>query len=65
MIKIFSEIPNDSKVIIDGSKNVWVDDDIAELVEDFKKRAPQQNITVTLKKSSLALSPIFKEESYG
>ena len=65
LIKIFSEIPNDSKVIIDGSKKVWVDDDIAELVEDFKKRAPQQNITVTLKKSSLALSPIFKEESYG
>ncbi|WP_408098736.1 SulP family inorganic anion transporter [Peredibacter sp. HCB2-198] len=56
------KIPNGANVVIDGSKSIFVDDDIIDLIEDFMKRANCSDIKVQLKKSSLALSPIFKEE---
>lgn len=62
--KMFNEIPDNSTVIIDG-KDVFVDEDIVELVEDFLRRAPVRNIRVDLKKSSLAKSNLFKDEIYG
>lgn len=61
LIKMLLNIPPDSQVVIDGSKSVFVDDDIADLIEDFMKRARINNISVELKKSTLALSPLFKE----
>ena len=65
LLEIFDQIPPKSQVVIDGSKNVYIDEDIAEMIEDFVKRSPANDISVELKKSSLALSPIFREVSNG
>ena len=61
LIEMFSRIPEGASVVIDGSKNVYVDTDIVDLIEDFMKRARSSGIKVELKKSSLSLNPIFKE----
>jgi MFS superfamily sulfate permease-like transporter len=65
LLSMFEEIKDNSSVLIDGSKGVFVDDDIVGLVEDFMKRAGAKNIHVELKKSTLAISPLFKAESNG
>ena len=62
LTELLSKIPVGANVVIDGSKSVYVDDDIVDLIEDFMKRAKCCEISVQLKKSSLALSPIFKED---
>lgn len=61
LIKIFNDIPDGSAVILDG-RDAFIDDDIVELVEDFMKRAPNRNIKVELKKSSLSVTNLFKGE---
>lgn len=39
------ELPNNSKVVIDGSHSVTIDYDVLEIIEDFKKHtAPSRNI---------------------
>jgi hypothetical protein len=65
LLKMFQNIPDNSSVVIDGSKNVFVDEDITDLIEDFMKRAANSGISVQLKKSTLALSPFFREENNG
>ena len=65
LLKMLQNIPDNSSVVIDGSKNVFVDEDITDLIEDFMKRAANSGINVQLKKSTLALSPFFKEENNG
>jgi MFS superfamily sulfate permease-like transporter len=59
--QIFLSIPENANVVIDGSQGVFVDDDILDVIEEFIKRGQTMGITVQLKKSSLALCPIFKE----
>ncbi len=59
--KLLATIPQNSLVLIDGSRSVFIDHDIIDMVEDFVESAPQKNITIELRKSSLALSPYFKE----
>lgn len=61
LLGMFDQIPAKASVVIDGSKNVFVDEDITDLIEDFMKRANVNEINVELKKSSLALSPLFRE----
>lgn len=61
LLCMFDQIPAKASVVIDGSKNVFVDEDISDLIEDFMKRANVNEINVELKKSSLALSPLFRE----
>jgi MFS superfamily sulfate permease-like transporter len=61
LLKMFDQIPENASVIIDGSRGVYVDDDITDLIEDYIKRAGTNKIFVELKKSSLSLSAIFKE----
>jgi MFS superfamily sulfate permease-like transporter len=58
--KIFSSIPEGSSVVLDGSNGVFVDDDIQDLIEEFIKRGANSGIKIELKKSSLALCPLFK-----
>lgn len=60
LLKMFHEIPENSHLVIDGSKGVFVDEDISEAIEDFIKKSEVKKIRVELKKSTLALSPIFK-----
>lgn len=43
-------LPDNSTVIIDGSKSIHIDYDVLEIIQDFKAhRAPQRNITVETK----------------
>jgi MFS superfamily sulfate permease-like transporter len=65
LLEMMEEIPSGSSVIIDGSKNVFVDNDIVDLIEEFILRSNSNDVRVELKKSTSALCPIFKEESYG
>jgi MFS superfamily sulfate permease-like transporter len=43
------EIPEGSKVIIDGARSLYIDRDIYEVVEDFEKLAPYKDVTVEVK----------------
>lgn len=61
LIDLLSSIPENSTVLIDGSKNVFVDSDIEDLIRDFLKRSEVNGMKIKLKKSTLALSPLFKE----
>ncbi|MGC3946837.1 MAG: SulP family inorganic anion transporter [Chryseolinea sp.] len=54
------EIPNGSKVIIDGTRPSFIDQDIAETISDFCDAASNRQIKVELKQSATALNPIFK-----
>jgi MFS superfamily sulfate permease-like transporter len=63
--KMFNSIPDGSMVLLDGSNTVFVDEDIVDLIEEFIKRGKNSEITVELKKSSLALCPMFKEVHNG
>ena len=65
LLQMFDEIPENSNVVIDGSRNVFIDHDIEELVEDFVLRSPLNKVVVTLRKSTTALSPLFREEQNG
>jgi len=61
LLNMFDKIPAKASVVIDGSKGVFVDDDITDLIEDYMKRANVNEIAVELKKSSLSLTPLFRE----
>lgn len=59
--KLLGTIPENSSVILDGSTSIFVDDDIVDVIEDFMKRGKCSGINVQLKRSSLALCPLFKD----
>ena len=63
--KMLRRIPSGASVLIDGSNSVFVDNDIVDLVEEFAARGPASGIQVALKKSTLALCPLFKETNHG
>ena len=42
--RTLSELPNDSKVVIDASKTVNIDHDVIEIVHEFLESAPHRNI---------------------
>lgn len=46
---MLSELPEDSSVIIDGSKSHTIDIDVLEMIYDFKNTAELKNITLELK----------------
>jgi len=43
------ELPNDSHVVVDGSRALFIDHDIVEIVEDFRQLAPYKGIQIALK----------------
>lgn len=43
------ELPNDSHVVVDGSRALFIDHDIVEVVEDFRQLAPYKGIQIALK----------------
>jgi MFS superfamily sulfate permease-like transporter len=59
--KLLASIPHQAELLIDGSRSVFIDTDIIDMIEDFVDAAKQKNIKIELRKSSLALSPFFKE----
>ncbi|WP_276372073.1 SulP family inorganic anion transporter [Chryseolinea sp. H1M3-3] len=56
----FKDIPAGSKVIIDGSRSVFIDQDILETINDFRESASNRDISVELKQSVAANNSIFK-----
>ncbi len=62
LLACLDKIPSRSSVVIDGSKGVFVDSDIEDMIEEFVKRSVELNIQVELKKSSLSLSPLFRSK---
>lgn len=65
LLKILRSIPDGSTVRIDGSGPVYVDNDVLDIVEDFRTKGPNHGITVNLVKSRAALSPLFSEGDDG
>jgi MFS superfamily sulfate permease-like transporter len=43
------ELPNDSQIVIDGTRALFIDHDILEIVEDFRELASHKNIDIQLK----------------
>lgn len=43
------ELPDGSRVLIDGSRALFIDHDIIEIVEDFRRLAPYKNIEIGVK----------------
>src|SRR5688572_22709662 len=56
----FTEIPDGSNVIIDGSRSAFIDQDILETINDFRESSSNRDITVELKQSLSAQNPVFK-----
>jgi len=46
IMQTLNHIPNDSKVIIDASKSIEIDQDVIEIIEDFQAGAHMKNIEV-------------------
>lgn len=53
LINYFSTIKNQSKVIIDGSNNKSIDNDVKEVIEDFINSSEEKQIEVELIKIKL------------
>jgi MFS superfamily sulfate permease-like transporter len=51
--KQLQQIPRDSKLIIDGSKALFIDSDIREAIRDFIQFSSTKNINVELKSITL------------
>ncbi len=50
------KVPTNSYVIIDVSRADFIDQDIIEIIEDFQKHAPLENIKVEIKKNPSSIS---------
>lgn len=48
MLKTLNQLPNNNKVIIDASRSVHIDQDVLEIIEDFKSSAPHRGIEVEI-----------------
>lgn len=44
------DLPNDAHVLIDGTRALFIDHDIMEILEDFRQLAPYKNIRIELKR---------------
>lgn len=62
LTEALSEIPKNSYIIIDGSAQVDVDQDIEDLIREFIKKCQVSGGIVELKKSRMALCSLFREE---
>lgn len=60
--EVLEKIPDNAEVVIDGSKSVFVDADIVDLLQDYLKRSKNHNHRVHIQKSSTALCPFFREQ---
>lgn len=50
ILKTLEELPEDSHVIIDGTRSRYIDYDVLEAINDFKDTAKLRNIKFELKK---------------
>ena len=62
--RTLSQLPNDSKVVIDASKTVNIDYDVIEIIHEFLEGAPHRNIeTEVIDLHSLGIGNQFSEMS--
>lgn len=61
LLDTLDKIPDGANVIIDGSKGIFIDDEIIDVIEDFMYRSEQKKIRVEVVKSINSLSPYFKQ----
>ncbi len=52
--KHLSNIPNNSELLIDGHKALFIDQDILETIADFLQAAPERNIAIEIQGFSIA-----------
>ena len=49
MLETLRDLPDNSRLIIDGSSNKYIDEDVKEVIQEFKNfRAPDRNIEVEI-----------------
>jgi MFS superfamily sulfate permease-like transporter len=56
--KVFAELPSGSEVVIDGTRAMFIDHDIYELIQDFKESAKFRDITVQTRRLESKDHPI-------
>ncbi len=56
--KMLADIPNHSRVFIDGGGAMFVDFDIRDVIEDFKRSAEERNISVSVRNIYAYKSPL-------
>ena len=49
LLEELSNVANDSNLIVDKTKNRYLDYDVLEILEDFKVTAKEKNINYTIK----------------
>ncbi|MFV0522611.1 MAG: SulP family inorganic anion transporter [Mangrovibacterium sp.] len=59
--RILQRIPDNSNVLIDGTRIDFIDYDIVQTLNDFAETAEIRNITVSFKRSDTAVIEMFKE----
>ena len=57
--KMLREVEEGSYVIIDGTKPLYIDHDIIEIIEDFRSMAKTRDIEVEIKKTGTSPNPYF------
>ena len=57
--KMLREVEEGSYVIIDGTKPLYIDQDIIEIIEDFRSMAKTRDIEVEIKKTGTSPNPYF------
>ncbi|MFN5168394.1 MAG: SulP family inorganic anion transporter [Cyclobacteriaceae bacterium] len=59
--RALEKIPDNARIIIDGSRSHFIDSDVVETIQDFMKTAETKNIEVELKRNRHATHPMFRE----
>lgn len=62
LLQLIDDIPNNSYVILDGQKGVFIDDEIVEVLKEFEQSCFLRNITLEIVYSKMALCSFFKKE---
>lgn len=63
--EMLEKIPEGKTVVIDGTGNILIDQEIEEYLIDFAEESKSNGIVVTFAKSRLAISRLFKEQANG
>jgi MFS superfamily sulfate permease-like transporter len=53
ILQLLKEIPDNSKVVIDGSKTISIHQDVIEIIQDFKISSEARNISLEIKNINL------------
>lgn len=60
LVKTLEHIPTNSNVLFEGTNVQFFDNDIIEVINDFKMSSTTKNIKVEVKKTTHALHPFFQ-----